>query len=637
MIGGPLTANRTLSLQSGETFYTVTGAELVVYNLARLTIGAGITVRFASGTGLIIGYYNYDYTQWNNQERGALTVNGTSGQPVVFTSLSGASGGWKGLAFGAASDYGGLTSSLSYLTVERAGQGQTLGGTIGSTSAGITLFSTGNGFTFDHVVASTSSGYGWYLSGSVVPAPSIGSGASGNALNGVYAAASTLNFTGGTVGSNIGTGLLLTNTGGSLSGMTISGNGGFGIDLTGVPTPTISGNAISGSGQYAIRYPIASAPSITANTVTGNTSPGIEVIGGALTSNHSWNLQSGEPYFTISSEIVVYNLAALTVAAGVQARFASGAGLVIGYYAYDYTQINNQERGRLQVDGTYDQPVRFSALSGVSGGWKGIAFGSASDYGGLLSVIRHAIIDQAGQSQTMAGTIGATSAGLILVNTTVALQNSIVAHSSGSGIYSSGSAPDVKNTIVAYNAGAGLSASGGGPSFTYGDVFANGAANSGWTAGLGSITADPLFAYHSLGIYRLPSGSPCVDTGTPIAGRPFLGAAPDMGVFEYGSTVGVPDGPLPPARDVLRFAAFGSPGPRVGVDLTLPSETQATIEVFDISGRRVAVLHEGPLASGSHHLLVPGDAGNSGVLFVRAVLREGSREVVRTARLVRVR
>ena len=142
LVGGAITSNQTWTTANSP--YEVT-SEIVVYNLARLTIEPGVTVRFRPNTGLVVGYYNYDYTAINNAERGALTVNGTAEAPVLFTATSRAPGGWRGLAFGAATDFGGLNSTLHHLTIADAGQAQTLNGTVGATSAGLMLFSTGNG------------------------------------------------------------------------------------------------------------------------------------------------------------------------------------------------------------------------------------------------------------------------------------------------------------------------------------------------------------------------------------------------------------------------------------------------------------------------------------------------------------
>ena len=51
--------------------------------------------------------------------------------------------------------------------------------------------------------------------------------------------------------------------------------------------------------------------------------------------------------------------------------------------------------------------------------------------------------------------------------------------------------------------------------------------------GSNNITVNPEFEDASNQNYRLQAGSPCIDTGTDI-GYEFIGAAPDMGCYEYG-------------------------------------------------------------------------------------------------------
>ncbi|MBK8258962.1 MAG: right-handed parallel beta-helix repeat-containing protein [Polyangiaceae bacterium] len=545
MVGGPVTANFQWFLPgTGDYQHYILLNETLVYNFSRLTVDAGVTTKFAPGTGLIIGYYVYNQSQANGVERGAMTVNGTAQNPVLFTSLTGESGGWRGLSFGDASDYGGLTCTLANLTVEKAGEPQNLGGSVGAVSANLMMFNTGTTFTMTNVSANAGSGYGVYTSGSTFT--TTGGGASNNGSHGLYAYQSQVTVQGGSFKSNANNGIFLSQTGGLVTGSTIQSNTNYGIDESG-GAPSISSNNISYNGKYAVRYPIGDGPIISSNTLTANVKPGIEVLGGALTKNHTWSAQIGEPVFSVhNAELVVYNLAVLTVGQGVTVRFAPGTGLVVGYYVYNQSQANGIERGKLVVNGTGTAPVLFTAENNAVGGWKGVSFGDATDYGGLLSTLTRLIIEKAGQAQNLGGSIGAVSAGLMMFNTTLTANNLDVVQSAGAGIYSSGSAPTVKNTIVAYNSGAGLVAvSGGTPAFTYGNVYSNGQGNIGWTAGTGSKTQDPLFYDVAQGDYRLQLGSPMVDTGVIVSGVAYTGTAPDMGAIELGiqgCAPGVPNG-----------------------------------------------------------------------------------------------
>jgi hypothetical protein len=111
VVGGVITANTTWTTASSP--YEVT-SQVIVYNNAKLTIQPGVTVLFHTGTSLVIGYYGYDYGQaGTNQERGSLTVAGTAAQPVLFTSFSGLTGDWRGLAFGPATDCSPTTSAAT--------------------------------------------------------------------------------------------------------------------------------------------------------------------------------------------------------------------------------------------------------------------------------------------------------------------------------------------------------------------------------------------------------------------------------------------------------------------------------------------------------------------------------------------
>lgn len=102
---------------------------------------------------------------------------------------------------------------------------------------------------------------------------------------------------------------------------------------------------------------------------------------------------------------------------------------------------------------------------------------------------------------------------------------------------------NVKNAIIRDNSDAAIYFTNGGSSLgssaaaSYCDfdtvVFINGVV---YTPGAGMINANPQFV-NPTADYHLTALSPCIDAGINV-GLPFVGAAPDMGIFEYG-TVGI--------------------------------------------------------------------------------------------------
>ncbi|MEA3249657.1 MAG: hypothetical protein U9Q03_04870 [Patescibacteria group bacterium] len=82
--------------------YTV-DSDAIVPAGATLTIESGVTVEFATGTGLTV--------------EGSLNVNGTESAPAVFTSLSATPGSWNGILF----DSGSAESTLVHADISYAG------------------------------------------------------------------------------------------------------------------------------------------------------------------------------------------------------------------------------------------------------------------------------------------------------------------------------------------------------------------------------------------------------------------------------------------------------------------------------------------------------------------------------------
>ena len=118
--GGGIRVQRTW--EYFEDGYTILG-NITVYsntynttNHARLTLTAGTTLCFAAGVQLQIGYY--ESTSGGRYYGGELYAIGTEENPITFTSLNGAIGGWNGLYFENASDYSNATSSLKHCIIE---------------------------------------------------------------------------------------------------------------------------------------------------------------------------------------------------------------------------------------------------------------------------------------------------------------------------------------------------------------------------------------------------------------------------------------------------------------------------------------------------------------------------------------
>lgn len=71
----------------------------------------------------------------------------------------------------------------------------------------------------------------------------------------------------------------------------------------------------------------------------------------------------------------------------------------------------------------------------------------------------------------------------------------------------------------------------------------------------------------------------------------------------------------------------------VNVRYALPSALNVRVEVYDVLGRRVAVLHEGEQAAGEHTAMWEAGAASSGLYLLR--IRTDDRTLTKTVTLVR--
>lgn len=92
----------------------------------------------------------------------------------------------------------------------------------------------------------------------------------------------------------------------------------------------------------------------------------------------------------------------------------------------------------------------------------------------------------------------------------------------------------------------------------------------------------------------------------------------------------------PRGSAALRFGAIGSPGHAPALELALPEPADVCVEIFDLSGRRVATPMSGHRSAGVHRIgNLSGVIAAGEICFARVRVTNGSRIETRTVRLVR--
>jgi Pel9A-like, right handed beta helix region/Secretion system C-terminal sorting domain len=117
---------------------------------------------------------------------------------------------------------------------------------------------------------------------------------------------------------------------------------------------------------------------------------------------------------------------------------------------------------------------------------------------------------------------------------------------------------------------------------------------------------------------HLAKGSWLIDAGTDI-GLPYVGAAPDLGAFEYDSTTTqVSSIPTTKPEKFSLEQNYPNPfNPTTQITFTIPRRLNVTLEVFDLLGRKVATLINAPLQPGVHIVHFDAASLSSGVYYYR--------------------
>jgi hypothetical protein len=100
---------------------------------------------------------------------------------------------------------------------------------------------------------------------------------------------------------------------------------------------------------------------------------------------------------------------------------------------------------------------------------------------------------------------------------------------------------------------------------------------------------------------HLAEGSKLIDAGTDV-GLPYVGSAPDLGAFEYGTpSVRVDERVTMSPREYVLYQNYPNPfNPSTIISYQLPVPGPVSLELFDMLGKKVATLVEGVQFSGTH-------------------------------------
>lgn len=393
VIGGELRDQRTWYKQPGAATYVIVDRDYTIHDNSHLTISPGITIKFNSGLGLII-------------RSGQLTAIGTSTDSIRFTSSSGSSGGWKGMAFQQWSDDGGKTSSLSYCVIENAGQTN-----LYNVSTNIHCYGT-NTPSISNSAIRNCSGYEIYCNES---SPIITQSTLSNSTSQpiIY---------------------LISNSSPSISNSVIKGNGNsywiycFNDNCNPIVTGNIFKGIVAASLRLGPRFQMSN------NMFSGASKPEVEVIGGDLHEQRTWFKQPGAAIYAIcDKDYTIHDYSHLTIESGVTVKFNSGIGLII-------------RSGQLTAIGTESDSIRFTSSSGLPGGWKGMVFQQWSDDGGKISSLSYCIIENAGQSNFY----GISSNVHCYGTNTPAISSSAIRNCSGYEIFCNESSPIITQSTL-YN------------------------------------------------------------------------------------------------------------------------------------------------------------------------------------------
>jgi predicted outer membrane repeat protein len=278
-----------------------------------------------------------------------------------------------------------------------------------------------------------------------------------------------------------------------------------------------------------------------------------------------------------------------------------------------------------------------------------ISNNTATDKGGGIymsqssSTLKDVIID--GNSANKGGAIHSDNSNPIIQNSTFA-DNTGVSYYTGGIHCTGGSNISLTNSILWENNPEQIFIQGvyaqNNVEISYSDIqdgeegiIISGTGTFEWLEG--NIDEDPMFVMSGDHPYQVNDYSPCIDAGTPdttglnlpeldLAGNPrFVNNRIDMGAYEWNMFVGVEE---PVINEKARVSIYPNPlNDHLYIDFELESESSITLDICNVSGKRMKAISGQSVAAGAQHFELKMQDLPTGIYFLR--LKAGNEVVTK--------